>query len=194
LEVEGTREDLPVIREALSQQVSGLLNPATDIAAGEVSEQTMLNVTPLPAPSSEVKKRARVRARASVSPGSNGSGNGKVAAIEWVHDSSKFGTPTQAWNTGEKSLWLLYVGNEVAATKEMSAKLIETTFNKHFRQSGQIYVSHINRDLGRLKLAKPNAPASVGENTTVTPSAWFLTEAGVKRALQLIGDVRGASS
>jgi hypothetical protein len=34
LEVEGTRDDLPVIRRSLGQQFEGLLNPATEIAQG----------------------------------------------------------------------------------------------------------------------------------------------------------------
>src|SRR4051812_29201836 len=36
LEVDGTRDDLPVLREALAQQFSGLLGPATDLADGQV--------------------------------------------------------------------------------------------------------------------------------------------------------------
>lgn len=38
LEIEGNREDVPLITQALGQQVSGLLAPASDIVQGEITE------------------------------------------------------------------------------------------------------------------------------------------------------------
>ena len=38
LEVEGSRDDIPSIRQSLNQQLAGLLEPATDMAEGKISK------------------------------------------------------------------------------------------------------------------------------------------------------------
>jgi hypothetical protein len=187
LEVDGTRDDLPVIREALTQQFAGMLSPATEIAAGEIP----VNVAGNGSTPTVVENAKRSKRRARTAPASsNGSSE---AAVDWVHDSAKYGAPQQAWNTADKSMWLLYVAGQEANVKELSGKHIEVTFNKHFRQAGQLRANNIIRDLGKAKSAKAGAPALISQNTTTEPSTWFLTDAGSRRAQQLIAESRGVA-
>lgn len=85
-------------------------------------------------------------------------------------------------------MWLLNVAANEVDTKEMTANQIADTFNKHFRQAGPIRVGNVSRDLG---VKKRHTPALVSEDTTKSPPAWFLTEAGIKQANELAGKARG---
>jgi len=184
LEIDGTRDDAPVIAQNLSRQFAGLLEPAAHIVEGDVEidghRQASLVVTePIP------KTRASRPPRRAVAPRPNGDG---AAEVTWKHDPAKWGSPQQAWSAADKVLWLLYVSGQEIQVKDMSSSPLASTFNRMFREAGMIRAGNLPRDLGRLKT---QAPALVGEDTTKTPSTWFLTNEGTKRAEELVKQARG---
>ncbi|MBL8713427.1 MAG: hypothetical protein JNM12_11040 [Alphaproteobacteria bacterium] len=181
LEIEGSREDVPLISENLGRQMAGLLQPAGAIVEGEVSSK-QIDLFPQTT-DTVITKRSRRRKTGTSTVGTSPSEGVATGAIDWRHDPSKFGVPSQTWNTSDKSVWLLYVIAEAAEQKELSAGRIAKTFEKHFRQAGVLKPSNVSRDLGKLKLA---TPALTGEDTTKDPSLWYLTDAGRKHAQQLI--------
>lgn len=189
LEVDGTRDELPVLREALSQQFAGLLQPATEIAGGEVVNDVR-RIEPSTPPAIVTTAKAKRRARTSA-PSSGGVASGKETAADWRHDTSKYPSPTQAWTTAQKSIWTLYVASKEADVPEMSAKRIELTFNKHFRQAGVVRANNVLRDLGKLKTGSNGEPALVSQDTTKDPSTWYLTDAGIRSAQKLIAQGLG---
>lgn len=180
LDVEGSREDIPEISRQLANQLTGLVNPAMEVIAGSSDEVEAQVVATVPA-ASDTKKR---RKRKTFSANNNSSATAEASnELNWVHDPQKWGAPSQSWNTAEKCMWLLYVVEKELATTEMSQPQISATFNKHFKQSKLIKPSNVSRDLGKKKSGKD---ALVGENTTKSPSTWFLTDAGRKAAEALI--------
>jgi len=184
LEIEGSREDVPLIAQNLSQQLSGLMGPAGAIIDGEsvVSPRTPA-LASLPVDSanaSSVKRKPRKRA---INP--KGSENGASEdSIDWRHDPAKYGAPQQEWATADKAIWLLYVVKMETSTAELSAIQIAATFNKHFKQAGVIRNFNVKRDLGKLKIGR--GTALVGEDASKNPSTWYLTDAGDKKAQELI--------
>lgn len=151
LEIEGSREDMPIISQNIGQQMAGLLQPAGAIIEGEVVSGRVAAPAILASESPETPKRKTQRRR---SQGTSGGTSGKEAsdAVDWRHDSSKFGMPKQDWSLVKKSIWLLYVVLEETKTAEMSAGQIERTFNKHFRQAGAIRGSNVSKYLGQQKV------------------------------------------
>jgi hypothetical protein len=183
LDIEGSKEDIPLIAANLGQQLTGLLGPAAAIASGtDPSSPRAPTLAPLPMVD-EVKKRKK---RATSARSADAQSDATVTPIDFRHDPAKFGTPKQSWKTSDKAVWLLHV-----VGKDSSGAVIAATFNKHFRQAGTITVGNSNRDLGRLK---SKSPAVVGEDTTQTPPRWFLTEEGSRQALKLVGDALGRTS
>lgn len=75
----------------------------------------------------------------------------------------------------QKALWILYVIKHEKKMEELSVSQIKNTFNQHFRQSKVIQSNNVSRDLGKVKLG---SNALVGENTSVSPRTWYLTDAG----------------
>ncbi len=180
LEVDGTREEVPVIGHAIGQQLAGLLAPATEIAEGEIPLRPTPTVsTPAAVDTKRVSRRKNRAAAASTST------DATETAVDWLHDVSKYATPQQTWTTAEKSVWTLYVAGEVASASQMSAKQIALTFNKHFRTAGPIRANNISRDLAKLKQTS-GKESPVGQDTTKTPALWFLTDAGRRFAQALI--------
>lgn len=177
LEVEGEREDVALINDSLAQQFAGLLAPASAIIEGEIVDNARSArpadahavIPPRPGKRKPRKKQAAPKVATTSAPD---------VAVDWKHDASLFGTPRQEWNTATKSLWTLYVTKEAAHVEQLSAARIAVTFNKHFKQSGTIRAHNVQRDLGKLK-ASGGQKAQVGEDTTVEPSEWFLTDAGI---------------
>jgi hypothetical protein len=165
--------------------------PAASIVEGEIVEDKNLPQTPAEAQAKPRKKRS---GRQNPQKPSVSSSNGKIqaAAIDWKQDPSKLGAPQQDWTTATKSIWLLYVVSQEASILELTGGEIAATFNKHFRQSGEIKTGQVNRDLGQLKGLK-GQPALVAEDTTKTPSAWSLTQEGERRALDLVAEALGQS-
>lgn len=107
-----------------------------------------------------------------------------VAALTWQHNPAEYGTPSQSWNTATKAIWLLYVVEKVLQQKGLTAKQIEESFNKNFRQAGPIKSFNVTRDLGKAKAKGKMSPVS--EDTTKDPSEWHLTESGIQQAQGLI--------
>ena len=183
LDIEGSKEDIPLIAANLGQQLTGLLGPAAAIASGT---DASLSSAPAPSPLQMVEEVKRRKKRATTSRSADAQSDTATAPIDFRHDPVKFGSPKQSWKTSDKAIWLLHV-----VGKELSGAVIAATFNKHFRQAGTITVGNSNRDLGRLK---SKSPSVVGEDTTKNPPQWFLTEEGSRQALKLVGDGLGRTS
>jgi hypothetical protein len=179
LEVEGSREDLPQLSAQLGAQLTGLIQPALALVEGgstnDVSPRAADVVT-----EGETPKRKKKRAARTVGAANTDTSD---TTIDWTHDPRKWGSPTQNWNTLQKSIWLIYVASKEKGLSELTQSQITATFNKHFKQAGTIMGSNVARDLGKKKLGRD---ALVGENTTKSPSAWFLTETGEAQAQKLI--------
>lgn len=186
LQIEGSRDDVPLMTQAAGQQLASLFMPASNVVEGEFVDAT--NQLPAPPPEPERKNSKRSSRQRSSSNGSRANNVTGPEAIDWVHDPSKWGSPKQEWSTADKAIWTLYVVSKERDLGEISAYVIVTTFNKHFREAGLIRVNNTNRDLGK---AKGKSPALVGENTTEKPSGWFLTQAGIRRAEELVSQALG---
>lgn len=183
LEVEGNRDDVPVITHHLGSQLTGLLQSPGQIIEGKAPR---VNVDARPTIVLEPRKGRRRR----VSGGNGAVESEREEPLDWRHDPSKYGTPKQEWNTAQKAVWLLYVAGQEAACSEISGIRIAETFNKHFKQSGTIRAHNVNRDLGKLKVKKQGHPP-VSEDTTKDPAVWFLTEEGIRNAQELIAQAIG---
>lgn len=193
LDVEGTREgardDIPVLRQALTEQIAGLISPATDIAGGEVTTPSLGGSTLAAATAAAGQaKRNKRRPRSGGAPSEQ-----KELALDWRHNTTKYGSPLQGWTGADKAIYLLYVAAQETTTREMSSGQIAATFAKQFRQAGLIQRGNLSRDLGRLKKAQNGQKPLVSEDTTKTPPAWFLTEAGIAHAQRLIAQALGGS-
>jgi hypothetical protein len=190
LEVEGTRDDLPVIRQALTEQVAGLIGPATELADGEVQGRGALGGATAAAAAATEAKRGRRKTRTTPA----GTADAKETPVNWRHDTSKYGNPLQAWSNADKAVWLLYVAAKEADTPEMSNGTIVATFKKHFRTAGEIRRGNLPRDLGRLKSAQNGNKPLLSEDTTKTPPVWYLTDAGVAHAQTLVAQALGQTA
>lgn len=181
LEIEGSREELPLITQNIGQQLTNLLQPTTQVIEGEVTTPSNSQQQTVVTNSGERKPRRKRTVSSKVST------NDEEQAVDWLNDPTKWGTPQQSWNTANKALWILYVAEKEANVKEMTIARIVKTFNKHFKQAKLIQASNVTRDLGRLKIT-PNTPVS--ENSAMTPSTWFLTQEGYKQVENLIVQLR----
>lgn len=185
LEIEGEKESIPEISSGIREQFGNLLGAPEAIVDAERTAPNEINVTPT---EPVVRARTRRRSARTVARSSSDSGAG---AIDFQHDPSKWGNPQQSWSTVKKAMWLLYVCQNEASINDMSGSSITETFNKHFRQSGQIKIFNVNRDLGK---AKGRVPAQAGEDTTKNPSVWFLTDEGKNLAHQLVLETTGSAA
>ena len=191
LSVEGSRDDVSQMTQAVSQQLSGLLSPAAEVVEGEVVDRTSLPAAPnLPALSAATPPKKK-RKSSTTKPSTSSSTTQVTEAVDWKHDTAKWGSPQQGWTTADKAVWLLFVHKQEMQLDELSGKVIAATFNKHFKQSGTIQTGTTNRDLGKLKTANKDRSALISENTTVTPSNWFLTTEGDRYATDLVAKARG---
>ncbi len=183
LEVEGSRDDVPLIAQSVGNQIAGMLEPAARIVEGDGSTRAPTSKEMTVSQPIKQSRRGR-RARMGIE-------SAPEHVVDWIHDPAKWGSPQQEWTTASKAMWLLYVVKQETGTKELSGASIAATFNKHFKQAKPIQPGNVNRDLGKLKV-KPNAP--VVEDTTKTPSTWFLTDEGLKVAQNLTLQSRGGNS
>jgi len=191
VEIEGERDDAAMITRNLGTQLSGLIKPAGQIVdgGGDDEAESPGGVTPRPVPAIEAPSRKPKRNRrqsSAASPDGDAS-----AALEISPAPEKFGVPLQEWKTAEKAVWLIYVLKEQGMGDTFSTRTLVETFNKHFKQSGTITTSNVTRDLGRMKTKE--RPAWIGEDTTISPSGWFLTEEGRKKAQGFVAAARGQS-
>lgn len=178
LEIEGTKDDVPLIMDGIGQQISGLLQPAATIVGEPDLDQVSKGV--IPASLAPLKPEGKKRPNKKKSNNtSNTSSNGASGAIDFINKPEQYGTPRQIWKTSQKAMWILYVVSKETSFTSMTAPQISDTFNKHFRQAGEVRGSNISRDLGKLKVTRGSLPP-VSEDTTQSPSQWFLTEEGEK--------------
>lgn len=191
LEVEGNREDVPLIAQSVGQQFAGMLQPASDIVEGEIISESPSNATMLPAETGKTTTKRRSPSKRRSAPTGTSAKADEEQAVDWVHDPAKWGTPQQSWNTATKSLWLLYVVGKETGMTQLSSNQISVTFNKHFRQAKMIKNFNVTRDLGKLKT---NTETQIYEDTTKTPNTWFLTQEGEKQAQQLVLQALGQAS
>jgi len=180
LEIEGSKEDVPHIQHAISQQLSGLLQPPTVLIDENPRQLQTIESEPAPAAKRAVKPQRR--APQTVKAGATGEND--EALENWPRDVSKYVSPTQTWSTRDKALWLLFVAQEENIAPEVSSIQIRNTFNKHYRQAKLIHLSNINRDLGRCK------GSLVGEDMSKSPPCWFLMEAGTTAVAQKIKEAK----
>ncbi|MFN8516487.1 MAG: hypothetical protein U0841_28680 [Chloroflexia bacterium] len=192
LQIEGSRDDVPLMAQAVGQQLTGMLMPAADFIEGEVVEPKVpalaATIEPAVKPSRKRPARSRTRTLTSAKP-NPAPGN---ESIDWTHNPEKWGNPKQQWNPTQKAMWLLYVVSKEANTSELTSRSIANTFNKHFRESGTILVQNVARDLGRRK--KNSTPPELGNDTTKEPSTWFLTTAGIQEAEKLVAEALGRTA
>lgn len=188
LEVEGSREDVPLITQSMAEQFAGLLQPMTAIVEGSSQVSDVVDNSPvsLLEQESSIRKKSKRKRTSPQRSDSAAVGDGNI--INWRHDPAKYGSPQQKWKTSDKAIWLLYVAGEESNEKELSTAQISATFNKHFRQAKIIQSSNVSRDLGKLKVSQ-NAP--VAEDTTLNPAKWYLTDEGVKLAAALVAKAVG---
>lgn len=184
LEIEGSKEDVPSIQQALSQQLGGLLQPAAGlIEEAPQPQMKTIEAEPVALPASPSRNGKAKKRPTQPSSRSNGA-DADVPLDPWPRDVSKYVSPTQKWNTRDKALWVLYVAHEENIASEASGIQIRDTFNLHYRQANPITLSNINRDLGRVK------GQLVGEDMKTTPPSWFLTEAGIAAVAQKIKEAK----
>jgi hypothetical protein len=182
LEIEGAREDASAISQNIGAQLSSMMQPVTGIIEGEPIVNRPPSFPSLPQILNGSPKRNRRRKQATPVNGESEASS----AIDFVLSPEKYGSPSQQWKTADKAIWLIYVLEGNGSGNEFTTGTLVETFNKHFKQSGTITTRYVTRDLGRLKTK--SKPSLVGENTTKTPSTWFLTEEGRKRVQALISE------
>jgi hypothetical protein len=171
--IEGDRESAPVMSQQIGRQLSGLLQPSILIDAPEQPTHPEI----IAEFQSDSPRRVTRRKRAVVGKGTARSAEAESEEYNWKHDPAKWGTPLQGWTTAVKSVWLLRVVKEECGVEELTASGIANTYNRQFRQSGEIRAHNVSRDLGKLKAA--GREAQVAENTEKTPSTWYLTQSGM---------------
>src|SRR5690242_17006749 len=112
LEIDGEREDLPLITSAVNRQFATLVEPTEVIAelpklpGSNGSEST----------SSEGGKGKPRKPR----PPANRTPAEFAGPVDYRHDSGKFGVPQQEWSIIEKVIWMLWVLQQ-GGTKEYMA-------------------------------------------------------------------------
>jgi hypothetical protein len=186
LEVEGSREDVPLLARNLGAQLGNLLAPAAAMADGKAlpsNERATITQAPTSEPAARSHKRGIRRTGATATASGEAS-----AAIDFKHDPAAFGSPLQTWNTAKKAMWLLYVSDKQGGPKEMPPAQIAKTFNKHFKQAGTITPNNVSRDLGKIK---STPPAKAADDATKDPATWYLTDSGTKEAERLVTEARG---
>lgn len=183
LEIEASREDIPLIAAGVQQQLGGLLAPTSTII--DIDPPRAVNQPALP-PAPPKKVRSGKRASA---PAANGASDSD--AVVFTHNPNTWGTPVQGWSAAEKSVWLLYVVGQQTDHKELTGPRIAKTFALHFRQSGPIRSQNVARDLGKLKAQQPSL---VSQDAIKPGEPWFLTDAGIAHAQKLVSQARGEAA
>jgi len=182
LEVEGSKEDVAAITSSVTNQIKGLTNPQLlgDNIDTEDTEST--DVTPTLLPQAPRKRSTRKKSS------SSGSGNMKIEPIDFKNDPKKYSAPSMNWTTLQKALWLMYVINNEKNISELSIAQITNTYNTYYKQSKTIRSTNVARDLGKVKLGNG---AFVGENASVSPHTWYLTDAGNLQVQNIIKESKG---
>lgn len=133
-EVDGEREDIPAITSAVQQQFAGLLQPAESMA--DETKQLGNPSTTIEGETGKNKKSSARRRPTSTKVSADGVAG---QAIDFRHDSARYGNPSQTWSKTDKAIWLLSVVKGVAGIKEVSGPQIAATFNQYFKQAGKVH-------------------------------------------------------
>jgi hypothetical protein len=182
LQVEGDRNTVHELTGALREQMGNLLAAPQVMIDGQTSQPAEKDVTPTAIVAEPIKRKSRRGSRKSKGE------TVEVPALEFQHDTEKWGNPLQDWKTATKAIWLLFVVDKQGLGSEMSSAQIAVTFNKHFRHANAIVPRYVTRDLAKAK------NSLVGEDSTKEPSMWYLTQAGREHALSLVADAKGNSA
>jgi hypothetical protein len=174
LEIDGERGDIPAIASAVEQQFAALVKPAEMIAEDREQGGNEKNVS-----GDSTKATLRPSRRRSTKASSD---NTSAEALQYRHDSSKYGNPVQSWNALQKLIWLLIVVRGSADQKEVSSNQLVATYNQHYKASGKLPPNIVSRELAKAKVQNP---AWVGEDKTL----WYLTDEGERQAQQLVQSV-----
>jgi hypothetical protein len=177
LEVDGDREDIPAITNAVQRQLGGMMQTA-DFAAAQPEPRP----EPLTIESTEVKGKKSSRKRSSTDRSSADSNLPRV--IEFRHESSTYGSPKQNWTVAQKCIWLLFVLDGIKGLKEVTAPQLTATWNSQFKAAGKLHPPNVPRE---LSTAKVSSPAPVGEDK----ASWFLTDEGKAVAQTLVKEGLG---
>ena len=176
--VKGERGDIPLITQNIGKQVGDLLKPAANIVEEQKPQLQlpMQNAIDVATVVTTRRKRASTRSASTTAAQTN---------VEVVIDTTTWGTPHQSWKCAEKAIWLLYATAKSGGPSEMTSAEIVRVFNTRYRAAKTIRPQNVNRDLTALK---GGTEAQVGRSEK--NDAWFLTEAGEKRAIALITKAR----
>ncbi len=161
--------------------------PAANIVEGKATP--VLTRDPIPGTATVVDATTPARSprkRRSSSRGNDGEATD--AALVWQHDANIWGNPLQQWKAVEKTVYLLYVAKQAGVAEQMTVWQMVQTFDRLFRTAGKLNKGNITRDFGKLN-GEP--PPKVQMNGSVQPSAWYLTDAGIKMAENLVKAARG---
>jgi hypothetical protein len=172
LEVDGEREDIPAITNAVKDQLGGF------VISGDVVTDGRKQLEATNRGTTDDDKGGRRRNR-----NAGRSSEAAAAAIEFRHDAAKYGNPIQDWIAAQKCIWLLFVIEGTTGTKEVSGPQLAATFNSAFKASGKLHPPHVTRDLAKEKIKNP---APIGEDKGL----YYLTDEGKRQAQQLIESVR----
>jgi hypothetical protein len=177
LEIDGEREDLPLITNAVNRQFATLVEPTEVIA--ELPKLPSANGNESTTSEDGKGKPRKARTPANRTPAE------LAIPIEYRHDAARFGNPIQGWSTLEKVIWMLGVLRDTG-TKEYAAGQIVATFNDKFKAAGKLHPPLVPRELQKAKVLNP---APVGEDKDL----WYLTAEGDRQAKDLVAKVLSAS-
>lgn len=169
LEVEGERQDIPLISAAVTKQLSSIVEPVEVIA----ETPKHLGNGSGTADGDAGSRKGSGRRRVARSTGES------AAPVEFRHDSAKFGSPDQSWTVTQKCIWLLNVLQTITGNKEYSAPQLVATYNQQFKAAGKFHPPLLSRELTRAKVL---SPAPLGEDKGL----WYLTAEGERQAKDLV--------
>ena len=174
LEVEGERQDIPLITAAVSKQLSSMVEP-TDVIVEAPPKHVgngshVIDV--------DGARRSGRRPRATRPPAES------AGPVEFRHNSGTLGSPVQSWSVLQKAIWLLYVLQTITGNKEYSATQLVATYNQQFKAAGKFHPPLLSRELSKAKVL---SPAPIGEDKDM----WYLTAEGERQAKELVAQALG---
>src|SRR5690606_38102695 len=100
VEIEGVREDASLITKNLGGQISGMLQPVTQIINGATDAPQGPDTIDPQIIDNSPKKSRKKRSPSAASPGNKD----ESAALDFSTNPEKFGAPRHAWKTAEKAI------------------------------------------------------------------------------------------
>lgn len=190
LRIKGESDDVVARATDVQRRLQGAVAAISGIGDGALAANVPappLVVTQLPAATETADPPAR--AKRGGNRKSTGTPRAKADAIEFTHDPEKYGFPKQGWNTANKAMWLLHMLEQQKSQKEATAQALADTFNKYFREFGEIRHNNVTRDLSLLK----GKGKSVNNDPSKDPQTWYLLEDGKKEVENLLKTAAAAA-